>query len=51
MHLLRVADQAVADAEALERAAIGLRIDTDRHAVEETADVIVAQTGWPSCRR
>lgn len=46
-HLLRIIDQAVADADALESAAIGLRIDTDRRTVEEAADVIVAQSGWP----
>jgi hypothetical protein len=47
-HLLQAAAGAAADAEALERAAIGaLRIDTDRLTVEEAADVIAARTGWP----
>jgi adenylylsulfate kinase-like enzyme len=45
-HLLRIVDQAVADADALECAAIGLRIDTDGRTVEEAANVIVAQSGW-----
>jgi adenylylsulfate kinase-like enzyme len=39
-HLLQVADQATADAEALERAALGaLRVDTDRRTVSQAADV------------
>lgn len=47
-HLLRIADKAAADADALERAAIGdLRIDTDGRTVEEVADVILTQAGWP----
>ena len=46
-HLRRIAGQAAADADALERAAIGaLRIDTDGRTVEEAADLIIAQTGW-----
>jgi hypothetical protein len=46
--LLRIADQAAAQAGALERASIGaVSVDTDRRTVEEVADVIVAQTGWP----
>lgn len=46
-HLLRVADEAATDADALERAAIGdLRIDTDERTVEEAADAIVARAGW-----
>jgi cation transport ATPase len=46
-HLLRIVDQAVVDAEALERAAIGARIDTDRRTVKEVADVVLARSGWP----
>lgn len=47
-YLLRVAASAAADAEALEHAVtVALRIDTDRFTVEEAADVIAAQTGWP----
>jgi adenylylsulfate kinase-like enzyme len=45
--LLEIADQAVADADALERAALGLRIDTDGRTIEQSADEIVAKTGWP----
>jgi adenylylsulfate kinase-like enzyme len=46
--LLRIADQAAAQAGALERASIGaVSVDTDRRTAEEVADVIVAQTGWP----
>jgi chloramphenicol 3-O-phosphotransferase len=46
-HLLQTADQAVADAAALERAAIGdLCVDTDGRTVEESADAVVAQAGW-----
>jgi adenylylsulfate kinase-like enzyme len=46
-HLLRIADQAAHDADALERAAIGHRIDTNRRSVEEVADMVVTQTAWP----
>jgi adenylylsulfate kinase-like enzyme len=57
-HLRRIADNATADADALERAAIGdLRIDTDQCTVEDAAELIVAQTlavrlparGGPAC--
>ena len=45
--LLRVAARAAADADALEHAQIGaVRIDTDTLTAEQTADVIVAKTGW-----
>lgn len=45
--LRRIAAKAAADADALERAAVGaLRIDTDGRTVEEAADLIIAQTGW-----
>jgi hypothetical protein len=46
-HLLRIADQAAHDADALERDAIGHRIDTDGRTVEEVADMVVTQTAWP----
>ncbi|MGH3882266.1 MAG: hypothetical protein ACRDRY_01505 [Pseudonocardiaceae bacterium] len=45
-HLLRTAEKAVADAHALDRAAIGdLCIDTDGRTAEEAADMIIAQIG------
>jgi predicted ABC-type ATPase len=47
-YLRQVAEQAAADAESLERALLGtLRIDTDGHTPAETAELIVAATGWP----
>jgi hypothetical protein len=45
--LLEIADRAATDADALERAALGLRIDTDGHTIEQSVDEIVAKTGWP----
>jgi shikimate kinase len=45
--LLQIADEAVAEAEALERAGLGLRIDTDGRTIEESAEEIIARTGWP----
>ncbi len=43
-HLLRVADQAGVQADALERSALGdLRIDTDDRSVAEVADAICAR--------
>lgn len=46
--LLQATDQAAAAADALERACVGaMRIDTTSRTVQEVADVIVAQTGWP----
>jgi len=46
-HLRRIAGQAAADADALERAVISaLRIDTDGRTAEQAADLIIAQTGW-----
>jgi hypothetical protein len=46
--LRQIAGIAAADADALEYAAIGdVRIDTDGRTVEEVADVIAAQAGWP----
>ena len=46
--LSRVADQATADAQALEDALTrAARIDTDGRTVEEAADLIAAVTGWP----
>jgi len=44
--LLRIADHAVLRAQALERAAIGLRIDTNTRTAEQTADRVLAQSGW-----
>ncbi|MFC0531816.1 hypothetical protein [Phytohabitans kaempferiae] len=47
--LSAAADQAAAEAEILERAAVGgVRVDTDRRTVAEVADAIVAETGWPN---
>jgi adenylylsulfate kinase-like enzyme len=47
-YLLRVAATAVAEAEVLEYVVTGaLRVDTDGLTVEETADLIAAQTRWP----
>lgn len=46
-YLLRIADRAAADAAALERAGIGLRIDTDGHSVEEAVDAILTRSRWP----
>jgi len=46
--LLRVAADAAADADALERASLGdLRVDTDGRTVEEAVAAILAGTGWP----
>jgi hypothetical protein len=46
-HLRRIADKAAADADALERAAIGARrIDTDGRSVEEAVDLVITQSGW-----
>jgi chloramphenicol 3-O-phosphotransferase len=51
-YLSAVAARAAADAEALDRAAVGdVRIDTDRLTAEEVADAIVAATGWPATGR
>jgi broad-specificity NMP kinase len=51
-YLSSVAERATADAEALDRAAVGdLRIDTDGRTVAQVADAIVAATGWPPSRR
>lgn len=48
-HLSSVAEEAVAHAAVLERAAVGdVRIDTDDRTAEEVADAIVAATGWPT---
>lgn len=46
--LLTIAGAAIADAEALERSAIGFRVDTDGRTVEEVADAILAETRWPA---
>jgi adenylylsulfate kinase-like enzyme len=45
-HLLRVAEQAAHDADVLERAAIGHRIDTDGRTIGEIADMLYARTAW-----
>jgi hypothetical protein len=46
-YLLRVADRAIAGADALERAGLGtLRVDTDNLTVAEAADLIVAMTNY-----
>lgn len=50
-HLLGVVDRAVREADALERAGVGLRIDTDRRPVAEIVDTVLARTGWPVRRR
>jgi hypothetical protein len=48
-YLSRVAEQAVADADALQRAEVGtMRIDTDGRTVTEAADLIAAAAGWPN---
>jgi adenylylsulfate kinase-like enzyme len=50
-HLSSIADRAVADAEALERSAVGhVRIDTNTRTAAEVADAINARTGWPTRR-
>jgi hypothetical protein len=46
--LLRVADQAAAAADALERTSIGtVSIDTGSRTPEDVVDAIIAQTRWP----
>jgi len=47
--LHRIADQAVANADELERAAIDdVRVDTDGRTIEEVAELVCAQAnGWP----
>lgn len=50
-YLSSAVGQAVADAAILDRAAIGdIRIDTDQRTVEDIADAIIAETGWPAGR-
>jgi hypothetical protein len=50
-HLSSAADQAVAEAAILERAAIGdIHIDTDQRTAGDVADAIIAETGWPTER-
>lgn len=45
-YLRQVADQAVADGNALDHAAVGMfRIDTDGRTVAESADLIATMTG------
>ncbi len=45
-YLRQVADQALADAESLERDGIGAEIDTDGRTVTEAAGLIAAAAGW-----
>jgi adenylylsulfate kinase-like enzyme len=46
--LARIAERAAADAEALDRTALGdLRVDTDGRPVPDIAQEILARTGWP----
>ncbi len=45
--LRRAADEAAADADALERAGLGaLRVDTDARTVDEAAGEVIALAGW-----
>jgi hypothetical protein len=44
--LRRVAERAAREADALDRAGTGDRIDTDGHTVEQVADAIAARAGW-----
>jgi hypothetical protein len=47
-YLSQVAEQAAADAEALDRAHLdAIRIDTDGHTAGEAADLTAAATRWP----
>jgi broad-specificity NMP kinase len=47
-YLRRVADQAIADDNALERAGVGTaRVDTDGRSAAEAADLIAGMTNWP----
>ena len=50
-HLLEVADGAAREAEALERAALGLRIDTDGRTINDITDDLVDRSGWPTSAR
>jgi adenylylsulfate kinase-like enzyme len=45
-YLRQVADQALADADALEREHVGMPIDTDDHTPAQAAGLIAAATGW-----
>jgi len=45
--LLEVADRAIADAQALERHAVGVRIDVDDLAIDAAADAVLERTRWP----
>jgi predicted ABC-type ATPase len=47
-YLHQVADKAIADAHALDRAGVGsVRIDTTGRSVAEIEDLLAAATGWP----
>jgi hypothetical protein len=50
-YLRQVADRAAHEAETLEQAGIGHRIDTDGQAVEDIVDAVVARIGWPDRQR
>lgn len=46
--LRHIADQATADAEVLDRASLGdLRVDTGGRSVQDIAQEILRDTGWP----
>lgn len=47
-YLSQVAEQAAADAQALDRIYLdAIRIDTDGYTADEAADLTAAATGWP----
>ncbi len=48
--VLEVTNQAVADAQILERQGPGLRIEVDDLAVEEAADAVLTRAAWPTAR-
>ncbi|MBP2336941.1 broad-specificity NMP kinase [Saccharothrix coeruleofusca] len=51
-HLLRVAERAAADAEALRRTGIGdLWIDTGALSAEDAAEEVLSRSGWPDLTR
>jgi adenylylsulfate kinase-like enzyme len=51
VHLLRIADRAARQADALERAGIGYRIDTSGRTVDEVAEMVLTRTAWPGRSR
>ncbi len=44
--LLRIADRAAADAQALERSSFAIRVDVDAPGVDEAADAVLTETRW-----